>query len=150
MAVTGLELVFMPPFSLWVFTAVLTIFQLIILLREHVQSVFFLRLLSQCSEAPCCFLAWGSLYDWLVYCEKDCLSGTSPCVATNILLWEIQPAFSCKSTHAINTCNLISLLLTFESNGKTVHDDENLKDQCLDLWWSKMECNIHKYLLITV
>lgn len=41
MAVTVFELVLMLRFSLWVFTAVLTIFQLIVLLREQVQSVFF-------------------------------------------------------------------------------------------------------------
>lgn len=41
MAVTVFELVLMLRFSLWVFTAVLTIFQLIVLLREQVQNVFF-------------------------------------------------------------------------------------------------------------
>lgn len=54
MAVTVFKLVLMLRFSLWLFTAVLTVFQLIVLLVERVQSVFF--------NCDCCqSQLWGTM-----------------------------------------------------------------------------------------
>lgn len=111
MAVTVFELVSVLRFTLWVFTAVLTIFQLIVLLREQVQSVFFTETAVIVLWDTMLFPGRRQMCDWLVYSKEDCLSGTSPSAGRRCyrkFYWEnYKPASLFRSIQSINAALFI-------------------------------------------
>lgn len=87
----------------------------------------------------CCFLPWGALYDWLVYCKAQCVSGTSPSAGRRcyhkFYCEKYPPAFLFRSFQSINTVPLICLLKRSKFESATDFWKQLQTLLFYKLWW---------------